>query len=86
MDPRAEAGYNWPSPEYEAAIDKALAVSDQAGRYKLLAEAEKILLDSYLTAPVAAGPNRHLVRSSVKGWGDNPPDWHSSRLMSIQAQ
>ena len=73
MDPRAEAGYNWPSPEYEAAIDKALAVGDQAGRYKLLAEAEKILLDSYLTAPVAAGPNRHLVRSSVKGWGDNPP-------------
>jgi oligopeptide transport system substrate-binding protein len=86
MDPRAEAGYTGPSPEYEATIDKALAVSDQAGRYKLLAEAEKILLDSYLTAPVAAGPNRHLVRSSVKGWGDNPPDWHSSRLMSIEAQ
>jgi len=67
MDPRAAAGYNWPSPAYEAAIDKALAMSDQAGRYKMLAEAEKILLDSYLTAPVAAGPNRHLVRSSVKG-------------------
>ena len=69
MDPRAEAGYNWPSPEYEAAIDKALAVGDQAGRYKLLAEAEKILLDSYLTAPVAAGPNRHLVTLLRQGVG-----------------
>ena len=86
MDPRAAAGYNWPSPEYEAAMDKALAVNDKAGRYKLLAEAEKILLDSYLTAPVAAGPNRHLVRSTVKGWGDNPPDWPSSRLLSVEAQ
>jgi len=27
MDPRAEAGYNWPSPEFEATIDKALAVT-----------------------------------------------------------
>jgi oligopeptide transport system substrate-binding protein len=86
MDPRAEAGYNWPSPEYEAAIDKALAVNGKAERYKLLAVAEKILLDSYLTAPVAAGPNRHLVRSTVKGWGDNPPDYHASRLMSVEAQ
>jgi oligopeptide transport system substrate-binding protein len=86
MDPRAGSGYNWTSPEFEAAMDKALAASDKAARYKLLADAEKILLDSYLTAPVAAASNRHLVRSTVKGWGDNPPDYHSSRLMSVEAQ
>src|SRR4030095_8886742 len=44
MDPRAEAGYNWPSPEYEAAIDKALAVNGKAGRDKRTAVAENISL------------------------------------------
>lgn len=84
MDPRAEAGYNWVSPEYEALYDKAMAITDQAERYKVLAQTEKVLLDSYLTAPVAAAPSRSLVRSDVKGWADNPAGWHGTQFMSMQ--
>jgi oligopeptide transport system substrate-binding protein len=84
MDPRAEAGYNWKSPEYEALLDKAMAITDQAERYKVLAQAEKVLLDSYLTAPIAAAPSRSLVRSNVKGWVDNPAGWHGTQFMSME--
>jgi oligopeptide transport system substrate-binding protein len=84
MDPRADAGYNWQSKDYEALYDKAMMITDQAGRYKVLAEAEKTLLDSYLTAPVASAPLRSLVRSNVKGWIDNPGDWHGTQFMSLE--
>jgi oligopeptide transport system substrate-binding protein len=84
MDPRAEAGYNWQSKEFEDLYDKAMGITDQAERYKVLAQAEKVLLDSYLTAPVAAAPSRSLVRADVKGWVDNPAGWHGTQFMSLQ--
>jgi oligopeptide transport system substrate-binding protein len=84
MDPRAEAGYHWESKDYEALYDKAMLITDQAARWKVLAEAEKVLLDSYLTAPVSAAPNRSMVRSTVKGWVDNPAGWHGTQWMSMQ--
>jgi hypothetical protein len=43
-----------------------------------------VLLDSYLTAPVAAAPNRSMVRSDIKGWVDNPAGWHGTQFMSIE--
>lgn len=84
VDPRAEAGYNWQSPEFEALWDKAAATTDQAERWKILAQAEKIWLESGVAVPIAAGPNRHLVAAKVKGWGDNPAGFHATRFMSIQ--
>jgi oligopeptide transport system substrate-binding protein len=84
MDPRAEAGYNWVSQEYSDLLDKAMKVTDQGERYKVLAQAEKVLLDSYLTAPIAAAPNRSLIRADVKGWVDNPAGWHGTQYMSMQ--
>jgi oligopeptide transport system substrate-binding protein len=84
MDPRAAAGYNWESKEFEDLYDKALQITGQAERYKVLAQAEKVLLDSYLTAPVAAAPSRELVRADVKGWVDNPAGWHGTQYMTIQ--
>jgi oligopeptide transport system substrate-binding protein len=84
MDPRAEAGYHWESKDYEAAYDKAMTITDKAERYKVAAEAEKILLDSYLLAPVAAAPNRSMVRSDIKGWVDNAAGWHGTQYMSVQ--
>jgi oligopeptide transport system substrate-binding protein len=84
MDPRAAAGYNWVSQEYSDLLDKAMQITDQAARYKVLAQAEKVLLDSYLTAPIAAAPNRSLVRSDVKGWVDNPAGWHGTQYMTMQ--
>jgi oligopeptide transport system substrate-binding protein len=84
MDPRADAGYHWESKEFEQLYDKAMLITDQAERYKVLGQAEQLLLDSYLTAPVAAAPNRSMVRSTVKGWVDNPAGWHGTQWMSMQ--
>jgi oligopeptide transport system substrate-binding protein len=84
MDPRAGAGYNWPSKEYEELLDKAMGITDQAERYKVLAQVEKVLLESYLIVPTAAAPRRALVSSRVKGWVDNPACWHGSQFMSVE--
>ncbi|WP_374655439.1 peptide ABC transporter substrate-binding protein [Dongia sp.] len=83
MDPRAEVGYHWKSPAFEAAFDKAMPLTDQAERWKVLAEAEKALLDDYLVAPIASSPNRHLIGSKLQGWVDNPADVHPTRFMSL---
>jgi oligopeptide transport system substrate-binding protein len=84
VDPRAEAGYNWQSKDFEALYDKAMGLTDKAERYKVLAQAEKLVLDSYVHAPVAAAPNRSLVRANIKGWVDNPAGWHGTQYMSMQ--
>ena len=84
MDPRADVGYHWKSPVFEAAFDKAMPITDQKERWTVLAEAEKALLDYYLTAPIASSPNRHLVAQKIKGWGDNPGDIHPSRFLSLE--
>jgi oligopeptide transport system substrate-binding protein len=83
MDPRAEVGYHWKSAAFEAAFDKAMPLTDQNERWKVLAEAEKALLEDYLVAPIASSPNRHLISSKLQGWVDNPADVHPTRFMSI---
>ena len=72
--------YPWAMELY----DQAVGITDKAARYKVLAQAEKVLLDTYLTAPIAAAPQRNLVRSNVKGWVDNPTGWHGTQFMSLE--
>jgi oligopeptide transport system substrate-binding protein len=86
MDPRAGAGYNWESKDYENLWDKAMSVTDQAERYKVLAQAEKLILDSYYLTPNYSSPNRHLVRKTVKGWVDSPGDVVATRFLSVETQ
>jgi len=83
MDPRAEVGYHWKSSAFEAAFDKAMPLTDQKERWKVLAEAEKALLEDYLVAPIASSPNRHLITKKLQGWVDNPADVHATRFMSF---
>jgi oligopeptide transport system substrate-binding protein len=84
MKPSSEAGYNWKNDEYENLMNKAATVADPTERLKILAQAEKILLDDYLTAPIASATSRHLVKPYVKGWVDNVVESHPSRFMSIE--
>jgi oligopeptide transport system substrate-binding protein len=84
MRPSGEVGYNWKSDEYEAAMDKAQAEGNIETRYKLMADAERILLDYYLTAPSNMTNTRHLVKPELKGWDDNPIDAHPSKHLSLE--
>src|SRR5689334_8834755 len=52
MKPSAEPGYNWKSDEYESLMTKAAEQGNLDERYKILAQAEKVLLDDYLITPL----------------------------------
>ncbi len=84
MRPSAEPGYNWVKPEYDAAMDEAAKLSDLPSRYAALAKAEKILLDDYIFAPISIVPGRHLVKSSVNGWGDSAAGYNNSQFLSLE--
>jgi oligopeptide transport system substrate-binding protein len=84
MRPSGEVGYNWKSDEYEAAMDKAQAEGDIEKRYKLMADAERVLLDYYLTAPLNLTNTRHLVKPELKGWDDNSIDAHPSKFLTLE--
>ncbi len=84
MKPSAEAGYNWKSDKYEDLMNQAAATPDVTARNKLLAEAEQVLLDDYLIAPVSGGATRQLVKPYVKGWVDNVVQFHASRFLWIE--
>jgi oligopeptide transport system substrate-binding protein len=83
MRPSAESGYNWKSPAFESLMDEASKQASIEERYKILAQAEKVLLDYYLVTPLDVTTSRHLVKPTVKGWDDNILDTHPSKLMSI---
>lgn len=84
MRPSAEAGYNWESPEFEAAMDVAAALPDRPSRNEALAAAERILLDAYLFAPVAIVPSRHLVNPALKGWATSVAGYNNSQWMRFE--
>jgi oligopeptide transport system substrate-binding protein len=84
MRPSAESGYHWQSEDYERLMNEAAATTDIDARYRLMAQAERVLLDEYLVAPLAVTTTRHLVKPHVKGWGDNMLDYHPSRFLSLE--
>jgi ABC-type oligopeptide transport system substrate-binding subunit len=49
-----------------------------------MGQAERILNDYYLTAPLAVTTQRHLVKPNVKGWGVNNLDYHPSRFITLE--
>jgi oligopeptide transport system substrate-binding protein len=81
--PSGEPGYNWVSPEYDAAMDVAAQIADRQARYEALAKAEKILLDAYIFAPIAIVPNRHLVKPGVHGWAASAAGYNNSQFLTL---
>lgn len=84
MRPSSEPGYNWVSPEFDAAMDVAATKPDKDSRNAELAVAEKILLDDYIFAPLAIVPSRHLVSPKVSGFVNSVTDTHNSQTMTLE--
>jgi oligopeptide transport system substrate-binding protein len=82
IDPRG-AVYGWESKEFEEVWDKAMVISDKQQRYALVAQAEKIFLDQYSSAPLDAAPSRDLVSNKIGGYYDNAAASHPTRFMTI---
>jgi len=56
----------WSNAEFDAVIDKARTVANAEERYKLYAQAEKILMDEWGTAPLPILSNIALRKPNVK--------------------
>ena len=85
IDPRGGV-YGWESKAFEDLWDKAMLQEDTQKRYAMLAQAEKLFLDQYVSTPLAAEPSRELISSKISGWVDNVGASHPTRFLSISGQ
>ncbi|MEP4078929.1 peptide ABC transporter substrate-binding protein [Haloferula sp.] len=73
----------WHNEEYEHLLSEAAKQADSGERYRLMAEAEAILLKEQPIAPISWYARNYLLRTEVKGWHplllDNHP-WKAVRL------
>lgn len=75
------AAYN--SPAFEALLQRADREPDAAERGRLLGQANAQLLADLPAAPAIFPYARHLVKSYVLNWNDNPRDINRTRWLDI---
>ncbi|MDE1987617.1 MAG: peptide ABC transporter substrate-binding protein [Alphaproteobacteria bacterium] len=71
------------NPQYDALVEKSDYMKNPRERTAILMQAEQLLLDDVAIAPVFFGVTRNLVSLQVKGWVDNPTNFHRSRWLSL---
>ncbi len=76
----------WSSEEYEALLRKAAQQSDPDERVKILAEAEKILLEEAPIAPLAYYTRLYFHRPEVKGWYPLLLDNHPWKHITLEVE
>jgi oligopeptide transport system substrate-binding protein len=81
----------WSDPQYDELIGRSRGVANQARRYEMLAEAERILLNDAVIVPILHNAGVQLIRPYVSGirpsandivdWTDVriDPEWRPSR-------
>ena len=74
-------GYS--NPAYDAKAADAAQTMEPVKRMKLFREAEQMALADDAIIPIYIYVNRDLVAPYVKGWLDNPLDYHPSRWLYI---
>jgi oligopeptide transport system substrate-binding protein len=57
----------WWDPKYVALLDEANRTTDHLQRYKILAQAEQLLLDAQPVIPLTVGTTRLMKKPYVKG-------------------
>ena len=71
----------WKNEEYDSLIDKAAECSEEE-RYKLLAQAETILLDQCMVIPVHRPVIYNIIdKNVVGGWSENAFDIHPLKYL-----
>ncbi len=82
-----EANYgSYSNPAFDAKALEAQRTMDLTKRMQLFRAAETIALADNAIIPVNIYVNRDLVAPYVKGWLDNPLDFHPSRYLWIDKQ
>jgi len=74
----------WENPVYDKLIKQANSTIDQKERYKLLNEAEQLLIDEMPIAPIYTYVRVYQLHEDVKGWYPNILDHHHPKYIRLQ--
>ena len=76
----------WSNPEYDALIQQAQRSGTQAEHYRLLMDAERILMDEVPIAPLYWYTRIYLIDPRVKGWEPKALDNRPYKYVSLEAE
>jgi len=78
-----DAGFS--DPAFDAAIEEAVGIRDPQRRYRRLADAEQLLLDSAAVLPLNHSAVAHLINlTRIEGWYANPLDLHPFKFIRFR--
>jgi len=84
FDSRGSLDYGgFADPRFDALLDRAAQEPDNAARYRLLEQSERVLNQDAVYIPLYYYATRHLVKPYITGWRSNLLDRNLSRYMSI---
>jgi oligopeptide transport system substrate-binding protein len=73
----------WVDAGFDAALMRAASTGDPALRTDNLAAAERRVIDDVPVIPLYFYVSKHLVAPRVRGWRDNPLDYHYSKDLAL---
>lgn len=77
-------GSGWTDPKFVALLNEANRQHDPLERYRMLAEAERILLDAQPTLPLFNNASNFVKKPFVKGLYANPVTMHAWKYVYIE--
>ena len=75
---------NWASPDYDREFAAAGQAPTDAERWTHLQNADALLMDALPLIPLYHENQNYLVQTAVRGWQDNPLNWHPFNTMSLE--
>jgi ABC-type oligopeptide transport system substrate-binding subunit len=80
-----DAGFS--DPAFDAAVEEAVGIRDPKQRYRKLADAERMLLDSAAVLPLNHSAVAHLINlNRIDGWHANALDLHPFKFIRFKEQ
>jgi len=76
--------FGYANPAYDSLVAAAVREPGGEERASLFANAEKVLLADHPVLPLFFYVSKHLVHPRVRGWVDNPLDYHYSRYLRLR--
>ncbi|MGE5501059.1 MAG: peptide ABC transporter substrate-binding protein, partial [Ignavibacteriales bacterium] len=75
---------DYSNPAYDALMARADQEKDLKKRARIMRQAEQLMLDDEIVAPIYFGVSRNLVNPKITGWVDNAEDFHRIRWMCVK--
>ena len=76
--------FGYANPAYDSLVAAAMRERGEEERAALFANAEQVLLADHPVLPLFFYVSKHLVHPRVRGWVDNPLDYHYSRYLRLR--